>query len=134
MTPFDVVKVRLQAQHGLDKSLLQYHGPVDAVRKIVSQEGLGALWSGVTPTIFRNGIQQASMFYLKQLIDEEVWGLNTPAAGGGKEGVKEGGMVMEGENKKKLAVWQSMVSGFVASCPGLVMTNPFDIVKVRRTY
>lgn len=127
VTPFDVVKVRLQAQHGLDKSLLQYHGPVDAARKIVSQEGWGALWSGVTPTICRNGIQQASMFYLKQLIDEEVWGLNTPAAGG-KEGVKEGGVVERG---KKLTVWQSMMSGFMASCPGLVMTNPFDIVKTR---
>jgi len=119
VTPFDVVKVRLQAQHGLDKSLLQYQGPVDAARKIISQEGVGALWSGVTPTIYRNGIQQASMFYLKQMIDEEVWGLN------------EGGKAKEGGEKKKLAVWQSMASGFMASCPGLVMTNPFDIVKVR---
>lgn len=114
------MKVRLQAQHGLDKSLLQYHGPVDAARKIISQEGIGALWSGVTPTIYRNGIQQASMFYLKQLIDEEVWGLK----GAGEEGGEK--------KKKKLAVWQSMASGFMSSCPGLVMTNPFDIVKVRR--
>lgn len=35
-------------------------------------EGAAALWSGVTPTIARNGTQQATMFYFKSLIDAKV--------------------------------------------------------------
>ena len=34
---------------------------MDAAVKIVKQEGAAALWSGVTPTIARNGIQQVGV-------------------------------------------------------------------------
>ena len=32
---------------------------------------------------------------------------------------------------KQLAAWQSMVSGFTAACLGPIVTNPFDVIKVR---
>lgn len=118
VTPFDVVKVRLQAQHGMDKANLKYQGPLDAARKIISQEGMGALWSGVTPTIYRNGIQQATMFFLKTWIDDNVLGVQKS-------------LTKDGQETRQPQIWQSMASGFMASCPGLVMTNPLDIVKVR---
>ncbi|TFJ82851.1 hypothetical protein NSK_005858 [Nannochloropsis salina CCMP1776] len=118
VTPFDVVKVRLQAQHGMDKANLKYQGPLDAARKIISQEGVGALWSGVTPTIYRNGIQQATMFFLKTWIDDNVLGVQKS-------------LTKDGQETRQPQIWQSMASGFMASCPGLVMTNPLDIVKTR---
>ncbi len=34
---------------------------------------------------------------------------------------------------KQLAAWQSMVSGFSAACLGPTVTNPFDVIKVRRS-
>ena len=108
----DVVKIRLQHQHGLDKSKLQYKGALDAARQIAQREGVAALWSGVTPTILRNGIQQATMFYSKHAIDSFLWGQK------------------DGKKAEKLAVWQSMLSGLLASCPGLCLTNPFDVLKV----
>lgn len=38
VTPFEVIKIRLQSQVGLDKAKLKYQGPVDAAVKIVRQE------------------------------------------------------------------------------------------------
>lgn len=99
---------------------------MDAAMKIVKNEGAAALWSGVTPTIARNGtslhecppphthiliytqrntksagIQQATMFFFKAKIDEHVWGKDAS------------------DPDKKLEVWQSMTSGLLASCPGM---------------
>ena len=100
---------------------------MDAARQIVRQEGAAALWSGVTPTIARNGktrqeeeesntdrhthahthsknktgTQQATMFYFKGLLDEHLWGKDKQ------------------DPDKKLEVHQSMISGLLASCPGM---------------
>lgn len=58
VTPFEVVKIRLQQQKGLDKALLKYRGPVHCATTIIREEGILGLWSGATPTIFRNGTNQ----------------------------------------------------------------------------
>jgi solute carrier family 25 citrate transporter 1 len=152
VTPFEVIKIRLQNQTGTDKVLLKYQGPVDAVVKTVKNEvgrrkkgrvgeaskahggnvdkntrnthlsfppsfpllyqGILALWNGATPTVFRNGLNQATMFWCKNAVDEMLWHKH------------------EGD-EKQLQIWQSMASGFIATCPGMVLTNPFDIAKVR---
>lgn len=144
VTPFEVVKIRLQGQVGLDPSQLKYKGPVDAAVKTINTEvlacghtgawarpiawigsecldrdspytyvdntkqGVLAMWSGAVPTVYRNGINQATMFVAKNAVDEALWGKR------------------EGDGKQ-LAVWQSMASGFVATCPGVTLTSPFDI-------
>lgn len=38
VTPFEVIKIRLQNQMGTDKATLRYHGPIDAVIKTVKNE------------------------------------------------------------------------------------------------
>lgn len=55
VTPFEVIKIRLQNQHGLDKTKLKYQGPVDALVKTVKNEvrqagGQGARVGSLTPT------------------------------------------------------------------------------------
>ena len=52
VTPFEVVKIRLQ-QHGGT-----YKGPLDAAAKILRHEGVAGLWSGAMPTVMRNGTNQ----------------------------------------------------------------------------
>lgn len=66
------------------------------------------MWSGATPTVYRNGVNQATMFVCKSKLDELLFDKR------------------EGDGKK-LAVWQSMSGGFLATCPGIILTNPFDM-------
>ena len=112
VTPFEVVKIRLQQQVGLAKEQLRYKGPLHAARTIVREEGVLALWSGVAPTVCRNGINQALMFPLKWACDSMLWGKR------------------DGDGRQ-LTPGQSMTSGFVAGMVGPFATVAFDVVKTR---
>lgn len=112
VTPFEVVKIRLQQQRGLSHDLLKYKGPVHCARMIIREEGLLGLWSGAAPTVMRNGTNQAAMFTAKNAFDNFLW------------------KKQEGD-QKVLQPWQSMISGFLAGTAGPVCTGPFDVVKTR---
>ncbi|KAL5211020.1 hypothetical protein ABZP36_006643 [Zizania latifolia] len=112
VTPFEVVKIRLQQQKGLSPDLLRYKGPVHCAKTIVREEGLFGLWSGALPTVMRNGTNQAAMFTAKNTFDIVLW------------------KKYEGDGKV-LQPWQSMVSGFLAGTAGPICTGPFDVVKTR---
>uniref|UniRef100_A0A5B6ZAJ3 Putative Mitochondrial substrate carrier family protein n=1 Tax=Davidia involucrata TaxID=16924 RepID=A0A5B6ZAJ3_DAVIN len=112
VTPFEVVKIRLQQQRGLSPELLKYKGPVHCAGMIIREEGLLGLWAGAAPTVMRNGINQAAMFTAKNTFDSILW------------------KKQEGD-RKVLQPWQSMISGFLAGTAGPVCTGPFDVVKTR---
>ncbi|KAK9052177.1 hypothetical protein SSX86_028805 [Deinandra increscens subsp. villosa] len=112
VTPFEVVKIRLQQQKGVSQELLKYKGPVHCARLIVREEGLRGLWSGAIPTVMRNGTGQAIMFTSKNTFDGLFWSKH------------------EGDGKV-LQPWQSMISGFLAGIVAPVSTAPFDVVKTR---
>ncbi|KAK9124543.1 hypothetical protein Sjap_014145 [Stephania japonica] len=112
VTPFEVVKIRLQQQRGLSPELLKYKGPVNCAIMIVREEGLRGLWAGAAPTVMRNGTNQAAMFTAKNAFDVVLWKKH------------------EGDGKV-LQPWQSMVSGFLAGTVGPICTGPFDVVKTR---
>jgi solute carrier family 25 citrate transporter 1 len=112
VTPFEVVKIRLQQQKGLAKEALKYKGPIHTAGVIVREEGVRGLWSGATPTVMRNGTNQLCMFWAKHNFDRIYWG---KAEGDGKA----------------LTPGQSMASGFSAAILGPIATCPFDVVKTR---
>ncbi|XP_031377538.1 mitochondrial succinate-fumarate transporter 1 [Punica granatum] len=112
VTPFEVVKIRLQQQKGLSPNLLKYKGPIHCARTIIREEGLFGLWAGAAPTVMRNGTNQAAMFTAKNAFDVVLWKKH------------------EGDGKV-LQPWQSMISGFLAGTAGPVCTGPFDVVKTR---
>ncbi|GLT66173.1 hypothetical protein SLA2020_385570 [Shorea laevis] len=112
VTPFEVVKIRLQQQKGLSPDLLKYKGPIHCARMITREEGLLGLWAGAAPTVMRNGTNQAAMFTAKNAFDVLLWKKH------------------EGDGKV-LQPWQSMISGFLAGTAGPVCTGPFDVVKTR---
>ncbi|EPS69267.1 hypothetical protein M569_05501 [Genlisea aurea] len=113
VTPFEVVKIRLQQQKGLSPELLKYKGPLHCARTIVREEGLfSGLWSGAAPTVMRNGTNQAAMFTAKNAFDALLWSKH------------------EGDGNV-LQPWQSMISGFLAGTSGPICTGPFDVVKTR---
>ncbi|XP_074578174.1 mitochondrial uncoupling protein 1-like [Curcuma longa] len=71
--PTDLVKVRLQVEGKLPPGVpRRYLGALDAYFKIIKQEGLGALWTGLGPNIARNAIvnaaELASYDQIKQMI------------------------------------------------------------------
>ncbi|PIN11294.1 Mitochondrial tricarboxylate/dicarboxylate carrier protein [Handroanthus impetiginosus] len=112
VTPFEVVKIRLQQQRGLSPELLKYKGPIHCARLILREEGILGLWAGAAPTVMRNGTNQAAMFTAKSAFDGILWNKH------------------EGDGKM-LHPWQSMISGFLAGTAGPVCTGPFDVVKTR---
>jgi solute carrier family 25 (mitochondrial uncoupling protein), member 8/9 len=60
-SPTDVVKIRLQAEGkkpaGVPK---RYNGSIDAYRKIIAEEGVKGLYSGLFPNMIRNSIMNAA--------------------------------------------------------------------------
>ena len=106
VTPFEVVKIRLQQQVGSAAAkTATYHGPVDAAVKIVRTEGVLGLWSGATPTVIRNGTNQMCMFWAKANLDGILWNKYD-------------------NDGKVLLPWQSMISGFTAALLGPTATGP----------
>lgn len=112
VTPFEVVKIRLQQQRGTSKETFKYKGPINCASVIIREEGLRGMWSGASPTVLRNGTNQMCMFWAKSSVDGWLWGKT------------------DGDGKRLLP-WQSMISGFTAGCIGPVATGPFDVVKTR---
>lgn len=112
VTPFEVVKIRLQQQRGLASDALRYKGPLNCAATILKEEGVRGLWSGASPTVLRNGTNQAVMFSTKNFLDTVIW------------------KKTEGDGQT-LQPWQSMLSGFLAGTAGPVATGPFDVVKTR---
>lgn len=77
-SPTDLVKVRLQAEGKLPAGVTRcYSGALNAYYTIISQEGLGALWTGLGPNIVRNAIinaaELASYDQVKQTILKIPW-------------------------------------------------------------
>lgn len=112
VTPFEVVKTRLQQQKGTDRALLKYKGPVHTALLVAREEGVPKLWSGATATTIRQGSNQMSMFWGKALCDNLIWG-------------------KKDNDGKVLTPVQSATSGFIAASIGPTLNNPMDVVKTR---
>lgn len=81
VNPMEVVKIRLQGQHevgaGGIAGLPRYRNAFDAARGVARNEGISALWRGVSLTAMRQGTNQAANFttysFLKQAAQRH-WG------------------------------------------------------------
>jgi len=65
VTPMEVVKIRLQAQHHSMADPLdvpKYRNAAHAFYTVLKEEGVGALWRGVSLTALRQGTNQAAHF------------------------------------------------------------------------
>lgn len=73
VTPFEVVKIRLQQQRGMAQELMKYKGPLHCGGLILREEGIRGLWSGAMPTVLRNGTNQMCLFVAKPTVDGLLW-------------------------------------------------------------
>ena len=112
VTPFEVVKIKLQAQKGLATSQLRYKGPLHCAAEVVRESGPAGLWAGALPTVCRNGTNQMCLFWAKSNADRVLWDKR------------------DGDGRV-LHPLQSMASGAVSATLGPFATGPFDVVKTR---
>lgn len=108
VTPFEVVKTRLQQERGKGR----YSGPINCATSIVRNEGLRTLWNGNVPTMVRQGSNQAFNFMAFSWLNRNVW------------------KKQEGDGQQ-LEVWKTLVNGLVAGSIGPCLNSPFDVIKTR---
>lgn len=115
VTPAEVCKIRMQSQfHSMmDPSQLQkrkYTNVLQTAFVIVKEEGLGALYKGVIPTMLRQGCNQAVNFTAYNYMKKEV---------------------MARQGSDSLDHWQSLLIGGFSGGMGPLVNNPLDVVKTR---
>lgn len=115
VTPAEVCKIRMQSQYNslVDPSQLarrKYTNVVQTAYTISKEEGLGALYKGIVPTMMRQGCNQAVNFTIYNLFKRKL---------------------LEFQNKTELEHWQSLILGGVSGGFGPMVNNPLDVVKTR---
>ena len=115
VTPAEVCKIRMQGQYHsmMDPSQMQhrkYTNVIQTAVTIVREEGLGALYKGVVPTMLRQGCNQAVNFTAYNMIKTQL---------------------MEWQGTTELASWQSLAIGGFSGGMGPLVNNPLDVIKTR---
>eukprot|EP00878_Enallax_costatus_P017113 GHUV01017968.1.p1 GENE.GHUV01017968.1~~GHUV01017968.1.p1 ORF type:complete len:292 (+),score=66.20 GHUV01017968.1:790-1665(+) len=107
MTPVDVIKQRLQVAHS------PYNGVMDCVRKVLRQEGVGALYKSYRTTLLMNIPFTAMHFSVYEGTKKWLLHIDT-----GDEAAED-----------RLSV--QLVAGGLAGAAAGAITTPLDVVKTR---
>jgi solute carrier family 25 citrate transporter 1 len=116
VTPMEVVKIRLQAQHHSMADPLdipKYRNAAHALYTVVREEGFSALYRGVSLTALRQGTNQA---------------VNFTAYSYFKEWLKQ---AQPEYANKQLPSWQTTLIGLVSGAMGPLSNAPIDTIKTR---
>lgn len=115
VTPMEVVKIRLQAQHHSMADPLdvpKYRNAAHACYTVLKEEGVGALWRGVSLTALRQGTNQAANFTayteLKDMMQK-----NSP------------------DPSAPLPSYTTMGIGLISGAVGPFCNAPIDTIKTR---
>lgn len=73
--PLDVVKTRLQKQRIVEGQVPKYRGIGQAIPVIVQEEGVLALWKGITPRLMRIMPGQAITFMTYEFVSKNMHGV-----------------------------------------------------------
>jgi len=116
VTPMEVIKIRLQAQHHSMADPLdvpKYRNAAHALYTVVKEEGFGALYRGVSLTALRQGSNQAVNFtaytYFKEVLRK--WQPQYDAG--------------------NLPSYQTTLIGLVSGAMGPLSNAPIDTIKTR---
>ena len=108
VTPSEAVKTRMIQDSLQPAHLRKFKGPIDAVRKIISAEGLAGLYRGLGATVLRQGanssVRLTSYSVLKSVQTQAGYGTSTAA---------------------------TFASGAGAGLITVYLTMPFDVIKTR---
>src|SRR5437763_217571 len=114
VTPMEVIKIRLQAQHHSMADPLdipKYRNAAHALYTVVKEEGPGALYRGVSLTALRQGSNQAVNFTAYAYFKDALRRLQPQYEG------------------QTLPGWQTTVIGLVSGAMGPLSNAPIDTIK-----
>jgi len=113
VTPMEVVKIRLQAQHHSMADPLdipKYRNAAHALYTVAREEGLGALWRGVSLTALRQGTNQAANFTAYSELRA---------------------FLQQYQGIADLPGWQTSIIGLISGAMGPFSNAPIDTIKTR---
>mmetsp|Transcript_3372 Transcript_3372/g.5169 ORF Transcript_3372/g.5169 Transcript_3372/m.5169 type:complete len:402 (-) Transcript_3372:130-1335(-) len=115
VTPAEVCKIRMQSQYHslIDPQQAQhrkYTNVAQTAYTIIKEEGIGALYKGVVPTMMRQGCNQAVNFTAYQYFKRKV---------------------MEYRGTSELSSKEALCLGGLSGGLGPLVNNPLDVVKTR---
>lgn len=121
VTPAEVCKIRMQSQrHSMldpvEANARKYGNVVQTAMVIVREEGYGALYKGVVPTMLRQGCNQAVNFTVYNSM-KNYW----------LERQRE----RNSESLQQLPGTVSLFIGGLSGAMGPIINNPLDVVKTR---
>lgn len=115
VTPMEVVKIRLQAQfHSMADPLdvPKYRNAGHALWTVVREEGVGALYRGVSLTALRQGTNQAANFTAYTELKSYL-------------------QTRSGDPNATLPGWQTAAIGLISGAVGPFSNAPIDTIKTR---
>ncbi|KAF2225122.1 mitochondrial uncoupling protein 2 [Elsinoe ampelina] len=115
VTPMEVIKIRLQAQHHSMADPLdvpKYRNAAHALYTVVKEEGVGALYRGVSLTALRQGTNQAVNFTAYTELKAYIQSRQV-------------------DQSAALPSWQTAAIGLVSGAMGPMCNAPIDTIKTR---
>jgi solute carrier family 25 citrate transporter 1 len=131
VTPAEVCKIRMQSQyHSMmdpaQRAHAKYKNVMQTAMLVAKEEGFGALYKGVVPTMLRQGCNQAVNFTAYNWSKGRLLEYKRGRAAAGSE---VGGGAASGE--ATLDHWQTLLLGGLSGGMGPLANNPLDVVKTR---
>ncbi|KAM0435167.1 hypothetical protein ACHAPT_003257 [Fusarium lateritium] len=106
--PIDLVKTRLQNQRGAQPGQRLYKNSIDCFQKVVRNEGVRGLYSGILPQLVGVAPEKAIKLTVNDLARKLL-----------------------SDKNGNIPLWAEMVAGGSAGGCQVVFTNPLEIVKIR---
>ncbi|RKP06549.1 mitochondrial carrier domain-containing protein [Thamnocephalis sphaerospora] len=107
--PIDLVKTRMQNQRSAVVGELLYKNSMDCFRKVIRNEGVLGLYSGLGPQLVGVAPEKAIKLVMNDIVRAAC---RDPRTG-------------------ELKIWHEVLAGCVAGGSQVVFTNPLEIVKIR---
>ncbi|GAB4819511.1 hypothetical protein N2152v2_006557 [Parachlorella kessleri] len=141
LQPLDVIKTRLQVQDGAG-ALPLYRGTLDAVRRMLQEEGWRALYAGLTPALIGSGVAWGAYFYtynrakeryLRRAAVQEQQQLVSLHQQPGKAVMFPPAVAQQQQQQvqQRLSPGMHLISAAEAGALVCLLTNPIWVVKTR---
>jgi len=136
VTPMEVVKIRLQAQHHSMADPLdipKYRNAAHALYTVVKEEGIGALYRGISLTALRQGMHNPPFpFLFIQVLTTDPPGSNQAVNFTAYTEFK--GLLQKWQPQYKdnpIPSYQTTIIGLVSGAMGPLSNAPIDTIKTR---